>query len=124
MSTLSQFKLLAVFSFLFSLNVSAQTTPPSEVTLLHELTADASPARLKSDIEKLVSFGTRHTLSETKSDTRGIGAARRWIKAEFERISKNCGGCLEVMYLSDTVTGRRVPNPTEIVSVVAIQRGT
>lgn len=124
MSTLSQFKLLTLFSFIFSLNANAQTTPPSEVTLLHELTASASPARIKVDIEKLVSFGTRHTLSETKSDTHGIGAARRWIKAEFERISQNCGGCLEVMYLSDTVTGSRVPNPTEIVSVIAIQRGT
>ncbi|EDQ00820.1 Probable aminopeptidase fused to fibronectin type 3 domain [Shewanella benthica KT99] len=51
-----------------------------------------------------MSFGTRHTLSETESDTQGIGAARRWIKNEFERISTDCGGCLEVITLSDTVT--------------------
>ncbi len=73
----------------------------------------------------LVGFGTRHTLSETESDTRGIGAARRWIKAEFERISQDCGGCLEVMYVSDVVSGEeRIPEPVEVVNVIAVQRGT
>lgn len=96
-----------------------------EVALLHDLVRDTSAARLEADITKLVSFGTRHTLSETQSDTRGIGAARRWIFDEFERISEACGGCLEVMYISDTVGGeRRIPDRTEIVSVVAVQRGT
>src|SRR5690606_17236930 len=67
----------------------------------------------------------RHTLSETGSDSRGIGAARRWIKAEFERISAECGGCLEVRYVSDVVSGEtRTPDPVEVVSVIAIQRGT
>src|SRR3546814_10815638 len=78
-----------------------------------------------SDIRKLLSFGTRHTLSDTKSDARGIGAARRWIHAEFERISAQCGGCLEVIDVGDTISGEeRIPEPTEVVSVLAIQRGT
>ncbi len=96
----------------------------ADIALLHELVSDTSPERIETDIRKLVSFGTRHTLSDTMSDTRGIGAARRWIYAEFEKISKECGGCLEVTYVSGTISGEtRIPNPTEVVSVVAIQRG-
>ena len=103
----------------------AQSAPPGEVLLMHDLAADVSADRLHSDVQKLVDFGTRHTLSDTKSDTRGIGAARRWIKAEFERISAECGGCLEVITIGDTVKGeRRIPDPVEVVSVIAIQRGT
>ncbi|MEM9208317.1 MAG: M28 family metallopeptidase [Pseudomonadota bacterium] len=95
------------------------------VDMRHQLAADVSAAQLEAYVEKLVSFGTRHTLSDTASDTRGIGAARRWIADEFERISADCGGCLEVVTVADTVLGvRRIPEATEVVSVVAIQRGT
>jgi len=92
---------------------------------LYDIATAPSAVRIQSDIQTLVDFGTRHTLSDTKSDTRGIGAARRWIFAEFERISEDCGGCLEVIYVSDTIEGkRRIPEPVEVVSVLAIQRGT
>lgn len=98
--------------------------PPSEVLAVHDYVAAVSADRIESDIRTLAGFGTRHTLSETESDTRGIGAARRWIHDEFERISAECGGCLEVMYVSDTISGeRRIPEPTDVVSVIAIQRG-
>jgi hypothetical protein len=90
----------------------------------HDLVAAVSAERIEADIRKLVSFGTRHTLSETESDTHGIGAARRWIADEYRKISAECGGCLEVLMISDVVTGRRIPDPVEVVSVVAIQRGT
>ncbi|WP_278361307.1 M28 family metallopeptidase [Idiomarina abyssalis] len=91
---------------------------------LHEIAGAMQADRIESDIQTLVDFGTRHTLSETESDTRGIGAARRWIFAEFERISEACGGCLEVMYVSDTISGEtRIPDPVEVKSVIAIQRG-
>ena len=91
---------------------------------LHDINQAVSAANIEKDIKKLVSFGTRHTLSETESDTRGIGAARRWIKAEFEAISKACGGCLEVYYQSEIISGeKRIPNPAEVVSVIAVQRG-
>lgn len=110
--------LVALFS------TQAAASPETDV-LMHSLVGDVSAQRLREDVTKLVSFGTRHTLSETKSDTRGIGAARRWIEAEFKRISKDCGNCLEVITVSDTVSGeRRIPEPTEIVNVIAIQRGT
>jgi hypothetical protein len=91
----------------------------------HDLAADVSASRIEADIVRLVGFGTRHTLSETESDTRGIGAARRWIADEFRRISAACGECLEVHVISDVISGeRRIPEPTEVVSVVAIQRGS
>ena len=91
---------------------------------MHDIVAAVSAERIRSDVETLVSFGTRHTLSETQSATRGIGAARRWIEAEFNRISDACGGCLEVFTVSDVVSGNRIPEPTEVVDVVAILRGT
>jgi len=111
-----------------ALNANAHTLdtpPPSEVQDIYNIAVEASAERIQNDIQTLVDFGTRHTLSETESDTRGIGAARRWIFAEFEKISKECGGCLEVIYVSDTIEGeRRIPEPTEVVSVLAIQKGS
>jgi len=104
---------------------SANIAPPSEVLDIYNIAVEPSADRIQSDIQTLVDFGTRHTLSETKSDTRGIGAARRWIFSEFETISNACGGCLEVIYVSDTISGEtRIPDPVEVVSVLAIQRGT
>ena len=110
---------------LLSVPVLAQNAPPGEVNKLYDIATAPSAERIRSNIQTLFNFGTRHTLSETESTTRGIGAARRWIHAEFEEISAECGGCLEVIYVSDTISGeRRIPNPTEVVSVLAIQRGT
>jgi len=101
-----------------SLPTLAAAAPPREI-------ADAvSEERLRSVIEKLVSFGTRHTLSSQTDPKRGIGAALRWTEAEFGRYSRACGGCLKVVSPSDVVTGRRVPTPTKVTNVVAIQRGT
>ena len=97
---------------------------PVEHPLLHELAAQVSAERQHATIARLVGFGTRHTLSDTRSPTRGIGAARRWVAAEFAQMSKDCGGCLTVQTPSETVTGRRIPNPTEVMDVLAIQRGT
>lgn len=115
---------IPLLASLLSFNALAQHAPPSEVLAIHDYVADVSAARIGSDIQQLVDFGTRHTLSETDSETRGIGAARRWIAAEFERISANCGGCLEIMMIGDTIEGqRRIPNPTEVINVIAIQRG-
>lgn len=91
---------------------------------LHDIGTAASAEQLEYYIRQLAGFGTRHTLSDTVSDTRGIGAARRWIKAEFEKISDDCGRCLEVFYVSGIVESqRRVPEATNVVNVVAIQRG-
>jgi Zn-dependent M28 family amino/carboxypeptidase len=104
----------------------AASIPSFEDQRIHEIVAAASPERLEADIRKLVSFGTRHTMSDTLSATRGIGAARRWIYDEFRRISQACGGCLEVRYVSDVIKGNpqsRIRSDVNIVNVVAIQRG-
>lgn len=114
----------AVVGSLSAPALAQQHAPPSEVLAVHDYVAAVSAERIEADIRTLADFGTRHTLSETESETRGIGAARRWIFDEFERISADCGGCLEVMYISDTISGEtRIPDPVEVVSVIAIQRG-
>ncbi len=82
-----------------------------------------SPQRLKADVEKLVSFGTRHTLSSATDPKRGIGAARAWAKSEFEKISKACKGCLSIEMLERQMSGPRVPNGVKIVDVLAIKPG-
>ncbi|MGZ3378441.1 MAG: M20/M25/M40 family metallo-hydrolase [Phenylobacterium sp.] len=117
---------LPVFAALFALAatcVYAQPLP-TEHPLLHELAGQVSPERQHAVIARLVGFGTRHTLSDTRSPTRGIGAARRWVAAEFAAMSKDCGGCLAVETPSQMFTGRRIPNPTEVMDILAIQRGT
>ena len=104
--------------------LTAQQAPPQEDSRIHTIVSLASPTRIEHDIRTLVGFGTRHTLSDTLSPTRGIGAARRWIKAEFDRISEACGSCLEVFYVQEIVAAPRIPDSTNVVNVVAIQRGT
>ena len=108
-----------------TLALAQANPPPAHHARLVEIGTAPSADRIEADIRTLVGFGTRHTLSETESEARGIGAARRWIHDEFERISRACGGCLEVRYVSGTVSGEtRIPDPVEVVSVIAIQRGT
>ena len=120
---------LAALACLPAMSALAQTAPvppaASAEARLAAIGTAPSAARIEADIRKLVSFGTRHTLSDTRSDTRGIGAARRWVFEEFQRISKDCGGCLEVRYVSGTIAGeKRIPDPVEVVNVIAIQRGS
>lgn len=108
------------------LTLHAQT-PPAVDLRLYEIAEAPSAERIQQDIQTLVDFGTRHTLSDTTSSTRGIGAARRWIKTEFEAISAKCSGCLEVQFQRTLVPAegnRRIPEDTWVVNVLAFQRGT
>ena len=94
---------------------------------IYDIIDSVSSKRIEKDIQTLVNFGTRNTFSDTISNTRGIGAARRWIKSEFETISKNCNNCLNVFYQKDFVTkdgNNRVPHDAWVVNVVAVQKGT
>jgi len=112
---------LLFLSLLFSFKGFAQ-----DANTLYAIVDEISASRLESDIKTLVGFGTRHTLSDTLSASRGIGAARRWIKSEFDQISKTCNGCLEVFYQKNYFTpkdGDRIVKPVWINNVVAIQRG-
>ena len=83
-----------------------------------------SQAELRATIERLVGFGTRHSASDTVSPIRGIGAARAYAAARFAEIGAKCGGCLDVEQPSVTVTAPRLPKPTAIADVLAVQRGT
>jgi hypothetical protein len=94
---------------------------------IYDIVNAISVQRIEKDITKLANFGTRNTFSDTLSTTRGIGAARRFIKVEFDNINKECKNCLEVFYQKDLVTpkdGNRVPKEAFVVNVVAIQKGT
>lgn len=113
-----RFFIVAFLCFLIS---TAQTK-----NVLYDIIDNTSSKRLENDIRKLADFGTRHTLSDTLSETRGIGAARRWIKSQFETISNECFNCLEVFYQKNYFTpedGDRIVKPVWINNVVAIQRG-
>lgn len=92
--------------------------------LAQEPSAAVSEARLRADVERLVGFGTRHTLSLRDDPKRGIGAARRWGEAELRKTSRACGNCLSIVLPERMIEGARVPTPTRLVNVVAIQRGT
>jgi hypothetical protein len=113
----------------------AQGPPPRLASDPHvdshiaEAIRQASADHIRQTIEKLVSFRSRSTISAQDEESvkagKGVGAAREWIKAEFERYSKDCGGCLEVK--TDTFTEQpadRIPKPTEIANVYAVLRGT
>ncbi|CAA9511129.1 MAG: Leucine aminopeptidase-related protein [uncultured Sphingomonas sp.] len=110
------------FAFLpFALSASAAAAvPPPPITqvVVGDAFARVQQQRLRGDIQKLVSFGTRHTLSSQTDPKRGIGASVRWAEAEMKRLG------LPTLQTCDTVTGRRVPTPTRVCNAVAIQRGT
>jgi hypothetical protein len=85
-----------------------------------------STERIEQDITTLANFGTRHTLSDTLSKTRGIGAARRWIFDSFQKISSDCSSCIEVSYQKNYVEPdkKRIIKPVWINNVIAIQKGS
>jgi Zn-dependent M28 family amino/carboxypeptidase len=106
------------------LGAAACAAAAAEQPILREISGSPDPGQLQATVQALVGFGTRHTLSDTASPKRGIGAARRWAQSRFEQIGRDCGGCLSVVTPSQTVTGEGVPKPAEIVDVVAIQKGS
>ncbi len=92
---------------------------------IEKIVSEISPANIEAIVRKLVSFGTRHTFSEQDHPTRGIGAARRWIKEEFDRYSRQSGGRLQVV--EDEFIpppGGRVPQAVKVVNIVATLPGT
>ena len=117
---------LAATSVLSSASAQSYEAPPSPIDPRIQAIVDSvSAERLEEDIRALAAFGTRHTLSDTLSETRGIGAARRWLKEQYEQVSEDCGGCLEIVEQRFVVGGEdRIPDSTTLVNVLAIQRGT
>ena len=98
--------------------------PPSPDARLRAIIAPVSAAKLCANVAALVGFGTRHTSSSQTDPKRGIGAALNWGEAEFGRYSAACGRCLVTVRPSTMVTGERLPTPTKLTDIVAIQRGT
>lgn len=113
---------------LFTTFIFAQEQVPPETDLrIYDIINAVSADSIEADVTKLVGFGTRNTFSDTLSDSRGIGAARRWIKTDFEKTAAACGDCLDVFYQKDLVTkdmGQRVPHDAYVVNVLAVQKGT
>ena len=114
------------------MQVSAPLAPLPVDPAVKSALAGISAEHVRADIEKLVSFGTRNTLSSMDTELppgQGVSAAADWITSEFKEISAECGGCLEVKrdeFMEPTQTGGygRVPKPTKMVSVYAILHGT
>lgn len=101
------------------------TTLHAQCADVTNIVAQLDGARMKQTVEKLVSFGTRHTLSDTTSNTRGIGAARRWIFDELTRVAAASNGHMTVAYQSSMQQAQRTNNvPVEMINVVATIRGT
>ena len=115
-------KTLLFFSLLITYSSFSQTD-----SRIYDIINSVSAERIEADIAKLAGFGTRHTLSDTVSDTRGIGAARRWIKSSFEEISKHCNNCLEVFYQKNFIEkgdNERIVKDVWVNNVAAVQKGT
>lgn len=113
--------------YLITLLTFSSVTLAQTDSKIYDIVDAVSEERLKIDVKKLADFGTRHTLSDTVSNTRGIGATRRWIKSEFDNISRDCNNCLEVFYQKDLVKkgeNQRIVKDVWVVNVLAIQRGT
>ena len=111
-----------IFLMLAAIGAPAWSAPGDRNPQIVRIVEEISPQRIEATIRKLVSFQTRNSLSETESETRGIGAARRWIKKELEACSK--GTALRVEFDDHLVeSGARVPKPTHFVNVVATLPG-
>jgi hypothetical protein len=107
-----------------SLALVAASPPSPTDAKLKAIIAPVSQDALHHTIQTLVGFGTRHTLSSQTDPKRGIGAALEWTRGEFGRYSAACGNCLSIVDPSEVVTGSRIPTPTRVRDMVAIQRGT
>ena len=119
-------KKLTLLVLLFTVSISSISFAQTDQRI-YDIIDAVSAERIKKDVKMLADFGTRHTLSDTISTTRGIGAARRWIKSEFEKTAATCNGCLEVSFQKNLVTAEgngRITRDVQVVNVVAIQRGT
>jgi hypothetical protein len=119
------FNSLITILLLNSIQLSAQQTINRD-PVISKLVNEVSAANLTQLVRKMVSFQTRHTLSDTLSKTTGIGAARTWIKDEFESYAKASEGRLQVSYDSfiQEPDGRRIKEAVVLKNVIAVLPGT
>jgi Zn-dependent M28 family amino/carboxypeptidase len=117
--------ILYLFLLLFiSHNNYAQTTIDDPE--IKKMVAEVKAENLEATVRKLASFGTRHTLSDTKSNTRGIGAAQRWVKSEFDKYALESGGRLSstIDYFIIKADGKRIATDSQLGNVMATLKGT
>ncbi|MDI1305660.1 MAG: peptidase M28, partial [bacterium] len=117
--------ILYLFLLLFiSHNNYAQTTIDDPE--IKKMVAEVKAENLEATVRKLASFGTRHTLSDTKSNTRGIGAAQRWVKSEFDKYALESGGRLSstIDYFMIKADGKRIATDSQLGNVMATLKGT
>ncbi|MEO7658040.1 MAG: M20/M25/M40 family metallo-hydrolase, partial [Pyrinomonadaceae bacterium] len=111
--------------FICAAPIFAQTKKDTLNPEIAKMVKEVSAKNIEASIRTLVSFGTRNTLSEQDNPTRGIGAARDWIYDEFQRISRDCGGCLDVQKQTFVQPkAGRIPEPTNLTNVFAVLKGT
>jgi Zn-dependent M28 family amino/carboxypeptidase len=116
---------LYVILLFFILQISNAQTTVSDPEI-NKMVSEVSASNMETTIRKLVSFGTRHTLSDTKSDTRGIGAAQRWVKAEFDKYALGSNGRLtaKIDYFTVKADGKRIATDSQLGNVMATLKGT
>jgi Zn-dependent M28 family amino/carboxypeptidase len=120
---ITSFLYAILFLFISQINHAQSTVSDPEI---NKMVAEVSATNMENTVRKLVSFGTRHTLSDTKSNSRGIGAAQRWVKSEFDKYAKNSNGRLtaEIDYFTIKADGRRIAVDSQLGNVMATLKGT
>lgn len=117
--------ILIVFSLSLFVTFGLFGQIPDKNPVIEAMLAEVNPDSLEANVRKLASFGTRHSLSETESDTRGIGAARRWVLSRFESYAEFSGGRMETFLEPFVIEkGRRIPYDVEMKNVMAVLKGT
>ncbi len=118
------FTLVSLCLCVSAVQIAAQNAAKPDPAIA-KMVKEVSAKNIEATIRKLVSFGTRNTLSEQDNPTRGIGAARDWIYQEFQKISADCGGCLDVQKQAFVQPkANRIPEPTTLTNVFAVLKGT
>ncbi|MCD0465457.1 M28 family metallopeptidase [Flavobacterium sp. ENC] len=114
----------SIFTFLFFTHIT--TSQVSDDPEIKKMISEIKAENLEATIHKLVSFGTRHTLSDTKSKTKGIGAAQQWVKSEFDRFALESDGRLTaaIDYFEVKADGKRIIKDSQLGNVMATLRGT
>ncbi len=119
--------IFSLFALVLTVPVFAQNSKEKPNPEIQKMLKEVSAKNIEATIRKLVSFGTRNTLSEQNNPTRGIGAARDYLFGEFQKISADCGNCLQVekqTFVQQPTANKRVKEATTLTNVYAILKGT
>src|SRR4051794_20569160 len=123
--SMKQFAVAALLLLCVILPAAGQKNASKPNPEIEKMIREVSAKNIEATIRKLVTFGTRNTLSDQNDPNRGIGAARDWIYSQFQQYSKDCGGCLDVQKQAFTqAKAARVPEPTTLTNVFAVLKGT